>query len=181
MKNKTVRNLPFVLLLALIVSCHSVEKRENLATISQPKALRQESAYIFLSHYTVTEVWPGKLIVRRILGGPKVYLPFANSHTLNYALYELEPGEYKAIGFSAGNDPMGDSMGIPVTAAYNQKWNICAGCVLYVGRVRLDFSKEAFSEVTEYDVVDASAEDLKKMSEYLAVSKQTKIINGAIK
>jgi len=178
MKNRFIRKIGLLLLMGIIFSCSSLEKRENQAQNGAPLVLKTNSAYIFFSHYTTTGDFPGKLIIKKQTGKSEMGLSFANTSAPSYALYEVEPGIYDAIGFSAGNDPLGDAMGITISARLDRKWDICAGCVLYAGRLRLDFVSTANAEKTNYVLADAASDDLKKIVEFLAVDKKTKIING---
>jgi len=174
---KTFRTVILTLLSASLFACSSLEKRDNKAKAGAPIPLDGNSGYIFFSHFTTTGDFPGKLIIKKQNGKSDIGLTFSNISTPSYALYEVEPGNYDAIGFSAGNDPLGDAMGTTISARLGRKWDVCAGCVLYAGRLRLDFTRTANGETTNYGLADASVEDLKRISEFLVVSKQTKMIN----
>ena len=108
MKRKFDQTLTIILLLTVASSCSSIQRRENMAMPTQPIVMQPNSGYIFFSYFTIAEIWPGKCIIRKADGGPKIGLTFMNSKDISYGLYEVEPGDYNVIGFSSGNDPLGD-------------------------------------------------------------------------
>ncbi|AFM13948.1 hypothetical protein [Turneriella parva] len=168
--------LLFTLTCLSLARCGSYQVKKDAFQEKQPIVLSDKMGYIAFSYLGPTSGDPGRWLAHNTDKNEKISMYFSTELEPQLALFEVQPGNYSAIGLSGGRQL--DFENPPVYAKLKNKWNVCAGCIAYIGQINYSFVSMPRQSTVYYKINNEFDTDSKELLKRFPEISRERLVNG---